>query len=247
MHVAGLVGDIFDEIKRDNPTLSQEDADQLRAMERQLQRAALVHDMGELKGELSIASNRRSMSAEEMEAFEHSRGLTETEVFEQALTQRSKGLARVQWPENLLSNKKDSLLNDYSVAEESGVFMGRLHKLIERMQSQQDYLRFEGRDMAPPLKTVVQGNGYHKDFMLGYALEPMEGTANGVKNKPALAELAQGFEKPELAERILKTARSRLDGLQETIAQTMEYRPRSFAERITEGVRMNRPNSGAQR
>lgn len=239
MHVAGLVNDIFAQVEQDNPDISAGDGDTLHEMRRQLMRAALVHDMGELKGELSVASSRSGMTPEQMEAFEHRRGLTETEVFENALTERSEALTKVRWPKEMLHDRKDALLNDYSNAEESGVFLGRLHKLIERMQSQQDYLRFEGKDMAPPLKTVPQGQGYHKDFMLGYALEPMEGLANGVKNKPALAELAEQFENPQLAGRIVKTAQERLDALQKTIADRLEYRPRSFAERFTEGVRIS--------
>lgn len=246
IHVAGLMTEVFKDMREQNPDMSEADAKQLRVLERQLSRAALVHDMGELKGELSVASSRRGMSAAEMEAFEHNRGLTETEVFTQALDQREVSLSKVQWPAQLLRDRKDSLLNDYSVAEGSAVFEGRLHKLVERMQSQQDYLRFERKSMAPPLRTVVQGNGYHKDFMRGYALEPMEGTANGVKNKADLAELAQGFENPQLAEKLVAAVQGRLEVLQKEIESRLEYRPRSFAERITEGVRLSN-QKGAER
>lgn len=247
VHVAGLIHDIFDEVAADNPDMSAADVKQMQVMEKQLMRAALVHDMGELQGELSIASNRKNMSAAEMEAFEHNRGLTETEVFENALTQRASSLEKVTWPAEMLKEKRDSLLNDYSTAEEAGVFMGRAHKLMERMQSQQDYLRFEGKSMTPKLNVIIKEEGDHKDFMRNYAQEPMHGTANGEKVRPTLSELAEEFENPALAQRLVKTLGKRLDGLQKTIDERIEYKPKTFAEKFLEGVRTNGASAGISR
>lgn len=245
VHVAGLVSDIFDEVHAANPELSQDDKNGLAKMQKQLMRSAIVHDMGELKGELSIATNRRHMSAQEMEAFEHDRGLTETEVFSEALDARESSLKKLAWPVQMLADKKSALLNDYSIAEGADVFTGRAHKVIERMQSQQDYLRFEGKDMAPPLSTVPQGAGYHKDFMEGYAREPMDGTANGEKSKPALQDMVSESENPQLAQAVLETLNARLEALQGKIETQLEYRPRSFEERFLEGVRA--PSGGVSR
>lgn len=232
VHVAGLVKEVFDGVAEQYP----EDGLPLRQMQRQLMRAAIVHDMGELEGELSVATSRKNMSGQEVEQFEHRRGEIETEVFGNALLHRVDSLRSKQWPVDTLKDKTDSLLNDYSVAEDSNAFMGRAHKLVERMQSQQDYLRFEGLDMAPPQRVVV--GDYHKDFMRGYALEPMNGTSNGEKTKPALAELAVEHENPELAQKVVKELEGRLSDLQQEIERRLEYRPRTFAERLTEGVRM---------
>lgn len=247
VHVAGLIKDVFDEVRAENPQMATADHQQLLVMEKQLMRAALVHDMGELQGELSIASNRKHMTAAEMEDFEHQRGLTETEVFEKALLRRAGSLEKLRWPREMLENKRESLLNDYSIAEDPGVFMGRAHKLMERMQSQQDYLRFEGRDFAPRLNVVIREEGDHKDFMRNYAREPMHGTANGEKVKPTLAELAQEFENPELAGVLVRNLGKRLDALQKTIDERTEYKPRSFAERVLDEVRTYKASTGIAR
>lgn len=247
VHVAGLVKDVFDEVAETNADLSAEDKAELRSMQKQLMRAALVHDMGELQGELSIASNRKHMSAAEMEAFEHNRGLTETEVFENALSKRASSLQKVRWPADLLKEKCDSLLNDYTIAEESSVYMGRAHKLMERMQSQQDYLRFEGLSGTPKLNVIIKEEGDHKDFMRNYAQEPMHGTANGEKVRPTLAELAEDYQNPALAKKLVETLGKRLDELQKTIDERIEYKPKTFAERFLEGVRTSSQSAGMSR
>lgn len=247
MHVAGLIKDVFDEVASENPEMPAADKQQMQQMQRQLMRAALVHDMGELKGELSIASNRKHMTAAEMEAFEHKRGQTETEVFEDALTQRVSSLTKVQWPAEMLKEKRDGLLNDYTTAEDASVFMGRAHKLMERMQSQQDYLRFEGESMAPKLNVVIKEEGDHKDFMRNYSQEPMRGTANGQKDKPSLAELAEEFDNPDLAKKLVDVLEKRLGKHREVIDQRTEYKPKTFAERFLEGVRTNEAAGGIGR
>jgi hypothetical protein len=247
VHVAGLVKDVFDEMAENNADLSAADMSELRDMQKQLMRAALVHDMGELQGELSIASNRKHMSAAEMEAFEHNRGLTETEVFENALTRRVSTLEKVRWPAEMLNEKRDSLLNDYTTAEESSVYMGRAHKLMERMQSQQDYLRFEGLSGTPKLNVIIKEEGDHKDFMRSYAQEPMHGTANGEKVRPTLAELAEDYQNPALAKKLVEVLEGRLDSLQKTIDERIEYKPKTFAERFLEGVRTNSQSAGMSR
>lgn len=246
MHVAGLAKDIFDELVLEHEGLPEET--ELRDIQTRIMRAALVHDMGELKGELSVAITRQGMSAAEEQTFEHNRGLAEEEIFEAALHGRVEKLAKTGWPADELKGRCDKLLNDYSVAE-SDSFLGRAHKLIERMQTQQDYLRFEGKDMTPPQSTLL-GDKYHKDFMEGYAKKPMGGKpfasmrerggatmeeAPILEKVPSLQELAEEFENPQVAGRIKEALDNQLEGLQKEVVDRLGSR--SFAEKFLQGVR----------
>ena len=234
LHVVGLISNIFDEIRAEN-NLDNDQLIELGGMKRQLMRAALVHDMGELQGELSVACDRKDFSAEQMEAFEQQRGERETKVFSDAIEKRAGQLIDKHWPDEKLLGKKDAFVEDYHLAE-NGDFLSRAHKIMERMQSQQDYLRFEGLSQTPPLRTVVPGYGDHKDFTLNYVREPLLGESGGEKNGPSLRELGQNFISPELAGLIvdkLHLVRGKLEAVQK---ERMQYKPKTFVERIMEDV-----------
>lgn len=213
IHVMGLVAEVFDGLIAMHP----QHADGLKEMRQQLLHSAVVHDMGELRGELSVAIDRKNLSAEAVERIEQSRGGSEAEVFEAALGICESRFSQGFSPESAAA-QTEALLHDYHVAEDTDdKFMGRLFKLMERMQSQEDYLRFEGRDMAPKLSVrTLQSAGYQQ-FMMDYALSPRNGTTRGIKTKASLDELTTQYENPELAALVLDTVDARLDVLQREI------------------------------
>lgn len=213
IHVMGLVADVFDGLMSIHP----QHADELGEMRRQLMQCAVVHDMGELRGELSVAIDRKHLSAEAVERIEQARGGSEADVFAAALKVCESRFAGGFSPQEA-ANRTQELLHDYHVAEDTDdKFMGRLFKLMERIQSQQDYLRFEGKDMAPKLSArMLQSAGYQQ-FMVNYALSPRDGTSRGIKTKASLDELAERYESPELASLVLGSVDARLDVLQQEI------------------------------
>lgn len=238
LHVVGLIKDVFDGIAQDNPLLLEGDKAGLAAMQKQMMRSAVVHDMGELDGELSVARDRGRLTPKQIIALENARGHSETEVFTKYLDKRSASLEKMRWPKEMLDAKKIKFLNDYSAAEDASVFIGRAHKVCERVQSQQDYLRFSGKSMSPPLSTVIQGAGNHKEFMLNYALDPFVGATGGQKNgQPSLADLADSAPNPALARIVERGVGKKLAVLQKDVAEALQYRPQTFAEKFTEGVR----------
>lgn len=233
LHVVGLAYDRLGEAMEQS-AVSDDDREALQGVRRQLMRSALVHDMGELHGELSVANDRKHMTAAQIHAFEESRGLSETEIFIQGVSERAGELERLQWPPALLADKKQALLHDYEVAEDSDKFLGLVHKILERVQSQQDYLRFEGKDFAPPLKTVPYGQDDHKDFMMGYAVEPFHGMVHGERMKASLADLAADYPNAPVAELLVQTLGRELDQLQSKLGDALQPQTKNFADRVLE-------------
>ncbi|MBM3617733.1 MAG: hypothetical protein FJX23_04230 [Alphaproteobacteria bacterium] len=237
LHVAGLIKEVFDGIAQDNPLLLERDKAELGGMRKQMMRSAIVHDMGELDGELSVAADRAKLSAKQLAAMEHARGDSETEVFTRYLDKRNASLEKMRWPKELLEAKKEKLLNDYSVAEDASQFIGRAHKVCERIQSQQDYLRFSGKSMSPPLSTVMQGTPNRKEFTLNYAKDPFDGASSGQKTGKSLADLIDASPNPALARIVERGVGKVLDGLQKQMTEALQYKPQTFAEKFMEGVR----------
>ena len=232
LHVAGVIHDIFDKARG----LVEDEAAavaELTAMEKQLQRCALVHDMGELLGELSVASDRTHMTAEQVKAFEAARGLSETQVFMNALHNKVGELKAKQWPATVLDDKYHQWEHDYEVSEDASAFLGRLHKVCERVQSQQDYLRFEGRDFAPNMRTA---SGSSKHFMMNYVQEPLHGVSRGSKNKPSLDELASEFENPRVAKAVMEAVHQTVEHLQDVLQARMDYRLQTHRDRLLENL-----------
>lgn len=244
LNVVGLIGEVFADVEQKNPQFDEKEKSELASLKRQLMRAAVVHDMGELDGELSVARDRGRLTARQVAALEQARGHSETEVFTHYLDKRSASLENMRWPSELLKEKKSNLLNDYSIAEEAGVFAGRVHKILERVQSQQDYLRFSGKSMAPPLSTVIRSAGDHKEFTLNYALDPFAGATGGQKTGVALVDMVDDAPNPRLARAVYRGVEGKLSELQKQMAEALQYRPRTFAEKFMEGTR---PSKGASR
>lgn len=237
LNVVGLIAHVFADVEAQHPEFGEGEKQELSVMRQQMMRAAVVHDMGELDGELSVAVDRGRLSKAQVTALEQSRGHSETEVFTHYLDKRSGALENMRWPADLLKEKKDSLLNDYSTAEESSVFMGRAHKVLERIQSQQDYLRFEGKSMAPRLSVVIREKGDHKEFTINYARDPFAGATRGEPTGKSLADLLPTAPNPVLGKAVHEGVERCLDGLQKQMGDALQYRPRTFEERFLEGVR----------
>lgn len=218
LHVAGLIHEIFGGAQAGQPEALQ---NEIRSFAKGLMRSALVHDMGELEGELSIAEDRAKMSVDEVKQFEAARGHSEAEVFTNALDSRRKELKRLRWPEALLEDKCDDWQQAYERGEAADTFAGRVHKCLERMQSQQDYLRFDGKDMAPRLSARLQGYEDYRTFFREYALEPFEGQSKGNKVSTSLEELA-GEEATALSRTVFKAVDSSLKKLQGDIKAALK-------------------------
>lgn len=231
LHVAGLIHDVFGEAQAGQPEALQ---NEIRVFTKELMRSALVHDMGELEGELSIAEDRAKMSVEEVKQFETARGHSEAEVFTNAMDLRKKELKRLRWPETLLEDKCDDWQQAYERGEAADTFAGRVHKCMERMQSQQDYLRFDGKDMAPRLNAKLQGYEDYRTFFREYALEPFKGCSKGSKVSASLEELA-AEEASALSSTVFKAVDGSLKKLQQDIkAALKDDTPEEarFAERV---------------
>ncbi|MGB1540402.1 MAG: hypothetical protein ACPG80_05530, partial [Rickettsiales bacterium] len=202
-------------------------------VKRQLMRSALVHDMGELEGELSVASARKDFSAEKLKAFEQWRGEAETAVFRNAITARGKALMEQGWPAAEVQQKCQNYLSDYHRVEAEEDFFAKAHKTVERMQSQQDYMRFEGEGAAPLLHTVIPEEGCHKEFMVSYVGQALDGVVNGEKVSSSIRELANQQSHPviiAMAEAITQYARQQRKRIEEKV----RYEPKPFAQRILE-------------
>ena len=246
LHVAGLAYDLLEKAM-EHEGLAQSDREELVDARRQLMRSALVHDMGELKGELSVASDRGNMSAVELAAFEANRGLTETEVFTQGLDARLEELRCLTWPADMLEEKRNDFIHSYEGAEHNDNFMGLVHKVLERVQSQHDYLRFEKKDFTPPLATIPQGRGDHKEFMFHYASDPFKGEARGEHYKESLKDLSRDYPNPRVANAMMAVLNTNIDALQNALGKALDFKPRSHADRVSESRSAEKLQAGAAR
>jgi len=99
---------------------------------------ALVHDLGELEGELSYGSDKQKLSAAALEKFEQQRNDLEYEVFEMNL--------RFVLERSIDDRKRrDKIYTKFAKAFEDSEkkdFIGLFFKSCERMQSQHDYIGF---------------------------------------------------------------------------------------------------------
>lgn len=139
-HTATLVDKIFDHAEKVLETKPGPHATQIKAqlLKRRafMVLSALIHDGGEAKyGELSVASKRDSHA----ESLEKKRELIESDAFKQKAAEYIRKLG-------LFGTKATALLETVTkalhLAEQTDTFDGRMLKVLERIQSQHDYIRF---------------------------------------------------------------------------------------------------------
>lgn len=154
LHVVSLLQKVFDDagerISREVPQHERAAAEEyLATLRHELSFGALVHDMGEMEGEFSEMIRVQSKTPEEREKFEQERNAAEQRVFENNLDFFAKkvGYDDAQW-----AAKKPAYLTAFELPEQTDTFRGRLLKVVERVQSQQDYLRFQRLNKEMKLK-----------------------------------------------------------------------------------------------
>jgi hypothetical protein len=116
---------------------------------------AIVHDMGELDGELSQGVDRAFMKPEQIVRLQEAVDANERTTYENHLNrQRTTALELTndEW-QNL---KKQYM--EYFDTVGNKTFLGKMLKVLERMQSQHDYLRFDGLSAAPKLIDTTPAN-----------------------------------------------------------------------------------------
>lgn len=155
----------------------------LTKMRRSIMFSALLHDAGELHGELSEGINRAALDKEAVKQLEKTVGEIEDRVFfdnldDLATKQRKDAEALFDSASWYGTHKKqplrDRFVNGYELVSRKKTFEGRLLKTIDRMQSQYDYLRFQaendGREFPklhepPILKSELAQAKYSPDIV----------------------------------------------------------------------------------
>lgn len=140
--------------------------EKMQTPRRQVMRAALLHDCGEFDGELSQGITMAGMNAEQASAFGEAREAAEGEAFERALGNRRDAAHEVtngQLTDTPITDKSWGVLRDkyrksFQLAERTDEFLGRLLKSCERIQSNHDYLRWNGVNGALPLRNADRDN-----------------------------------------------------------------------------------------
>jgi len=266
LHVVGLVNELVERVERKHADILTTPAarEELENIRQLFARAGLVHDMGELRGEKSVAGDRATMTAEELEAFEEERAHLEGSIWEREMHWHADVYAlekegQLSWLEALdlrknhnrlihveqrmahvLENMADgpekqdeldrlqSYYDKYATREEAGFaslerprqtnlsmtedwkqefelaeeisLRGRLIKLIERLQTQQDYLRWNGVASATPMEAMVNGREYEADFKMNYTLDLILGERadDGTRKPNGIVHLMQEETSPVL-------------------------------------------------
>lgn len=139
---------------------------------------ALVHDLGESFGEISTGSMVSEMSSEDKVTFNQDRNHIEDAVFLKQID-RVMDRLEVKNGKNGISKEdrlriKGEIEEAYKTAEATDSFIGRFFKILERMQSQQDYLRFHGMNGA---KTLADAKEANKSYTLNYIPSLLFGTS----------------------------------------------------------------------
>lgn len=167
LHVVALADKIFQQVAEEISKgalkrISGKDAAlaKLKTMRAKIFLAALVHDMGEIDGELSQAAEREATReqfekegrAEQFEQFEkdleEARGRFEHDTFTRYLDSSMEKIGHVPAER---ATMRSLYCEAFDLPEKTDTFLGRFFKTLERTQSQQDYLRFQGLSGAPPL------------------------------------------------------------------------------------------------
>ncbi len=168
LHTVALIDKIFHHAWQDiafkHPRESQQTKyrEQWVTLRQHAMIMALVHDMGEIDGELSCGNDRSLLPSEQREVFNKERKADEEKTFFWHLNDVLKMV-------DIKPDKKSSLCAYLGAAfheiEKKDTFISHVVKVLEQMQSQQDYLRFEGKDNATKLQDTVEDD---KKFSMNY-------------------------------------------------------------------------------
>lgn len=167
-------------------------------LKQQLMLMALLHDMGEIDGELSQGMLKQALEAkgEVAAKFEHDRNNLETDIFATNLS----GIAQTVYRDSPDDGKKtvEKFTTYFEATEQIGSFTGRFFKLCERLQSQSDYLRFNPKGhKVRKLEDTHMGN---KIWSLNYATKIYrDAPMHGSEGKNSLRNLAEREQNPLLS------------------------------------------------
>lgn len=181
LHVATLVAHIFHKAKItiiNNKSLKN-DGDreaalqQLAAIRQQVMMAVLVHDGGELEGEITQGIQMADKPKPERDRIIAAKEKVEHHNFDNHLAE-SVEMLKEQHPDiptNVWDTCKARFAVAYKMAENDKSFIGRLVKVIERIQSQHDYIRFSPKkqeDGEMPADALCNADLDNKLFSLNY-------------------------------------------------------------------------------
>ena len=233
VHVVALADKIFhhveNSIRKDHGIVNghkKEYLKQLGQMRAQIFQAALVHDMGEIDGELSQGIAVAHMTDDKYKkAFGELREKREEETFVRHLDARRDRLHHIEKgvvTDSPITDKewqaiRESFIGGMKLAESTDIFLGRLHKTLERLQSQQDYLRYQEINKSKPLKDSDLPN---KIFSINYVPSvfydsPLEASQNGKHNLHALADIGENPMVRDLQSRLAMETERELRHLME--------------------------------
>lgn len=165
LHVVALIDKIFHDAEvelsgklHNNPTLQQK----MRALRQRLMKAALVHDCGEMDGELSQGILVGQMKPDEKAQFSIERNTAEEQTFLRHLDECRPLLKHIEngrYTDEPISDDewkklREGYIQSFELTEGLDAFEGRFVKSCERIQSQHDYLRFEGLNNGELMKNA---------------------------------------------------------------------------------------------
>ncbi len=175
LHVVELVDKVFHNAKKSMSDQNKFDNDGLmrkwQEMRNEAMLAALLHDMGELDGELSVAEDRKNWNEEQIKKFEELRSAREEQTFINYLEEKRDLLRSVEYDaagrarltDKPITDKpitdeefkvmKNKYLKAFDLAEEKS-FLGVMLKGLERIQTTHDFLRFNGHGGAKRIDEV---------------------------------------------------------------------------------------------
>ncbi len=162
LHICGLLDKMFYEVKKTIQRDKEGDPQQaemlkyLKSLRNKLMLTAMVHDCGELEGEIAQAVRFSHLSEAERESREAYRGNIEQETFSAYLDKvldrhKDRHAADVK-------AFKQQCLSAFETAERKDTFEGRFFKAAERMQSQMDFVRFNGLGGGKKLRNSTKEN-----------------------------------------------------------------------------------------
>lgn len=168
IYVCILAKKIFDAAGRaieDDPNMvnggRQNALEYLRGMRQEMAFGLLLHDMGEMEGELREGIED---AGKKDPKITKAKGRIEDSVFRQHLDGIAIGddkegklfKAKVWLGYNGKRGVRDTFIDAYEKIEDKSTFFGRLAKTLDRMQSQQDYLRFQRTSKEQDFPTLAE-------------------------------------------------------------------------------------------
>ncbi len=175
--------------------ISKKECDAFSQIRQKLMLMALLHDMGEIEGEISQGMDKQRLSTIEAERFEHDRNSLEEDIFVNNMQGRLKEMKDIS--KDTAKDIEDKFKKHFDETEKTGTFIGRLFKTCERMQSQHDYLRFNPKGhKSVKLADTHTGNKVWSLSYVSFALRDAASTRHEGRN--SLKNLAAKEDDPHL-------------------------------------------------